>query len=201
MNEDIGADHEWLRAHRDLLTDALRWQRSDGHDVRMRSEALRRAIRMVEQAAVGTASPDLVPVQREYVKACEAAEAAEIKRLTELNHRAVARHLIAEAQRLWAHDAANIGVALRLTAESLQRAPTSTARTLARELITKLPRPQANFPSTRGASNLCFSRDGRFLAFACGPRVLVRLARGSPTEIRQADTTWASSTRGVASKR
>jgi hypothetical protein len=114
LRHDLVADHDWIRAQRDLLVDALRWQRGGG-DVRLPGAALRGAVRMVEQATAGLRSPDLVPVQvpvqREYVQACEAAEAAEVERLTTLNQRAGARHLAAEAQWAWATDPLNAGLA------------------------------------------------------------------------------------------
>lgn len=95
LRHDLEADHAWLAAHAELLVDALRWQRSDAQDLRLRGTALREAMRIVERAAAGSAMPDLLPVQRDYVRACEAAEAAEVERLTRMNRRAVLRHLAA----------------------------------------------------------------------------------------------------------
>jgi hypothetical protein len=42
-----------------LLVEALRWQRSDAQDLRLRGTALRDAIRIMECAAAASAMPDL----------------------------------------------------------------------------------------------------------------------------------------------
>ena len=173
LRHDLEADHAWLAAHAELLVDALRWQRSGGLDRRLRGSALREAMRMVERAAAGAASPELLPVQRDYVQACEESEAAEVVRLTQLNRRAVSRHLAAEAQRLWAEHPSNIGLALRLAAESLRRAPGTVARDLAARLVKLAPRTLATLPGTAGARRLRWSRDGQRLAVALAERVQV----------------------------
>jgi hypothetical protein len=71
LEKTLVEDHAWLTAHRDLLVDASRWERSDGQDVRLGGEVLRAAVRLVERASVGLVKPDLVAVQRAYVRACE----------------------------------------------------------------------------------------------------------------------------------
>jgi len=173
LMSDIVADHDWLEAHRDLLVDALRWERSQGVDVRLRGNALRTAVRHVERSATGAANPPMVPVQLAYVRACEAAEAAEIERLAALNRRAVARHLLAEAQRAWAADSANIGLALRLVVESLRRSADGVARGLLNELTRHLPRVLRELPGTEGARLIRFAPRDSNLAIACGARVQV----------------------------
>jgi hypothetical protein len=172
LRHDLEADHHWLARHAELLVDALRWQRSDGHDLRLRGTSLREAVQMVERAAAGAVMPDLLPVQRDYVRACEAAEAAEVERLTLLNRRAVSRQLAAEAQRVWIEHPANIGLALRLAAESLRRAPGTVARDLAARLVKLAPRAVASLPGTAGARRLHWAPGGLWLAVAMGDRVL-----------------------------
>jgi WD40 repeat protein len=166
----IAADIEWLKQHGELLVYARRWEESGRSDIRLRGDALRRAVQAVARADAG-ARPDLTTLQREYIVACERQEAAETERLTLLNRRAVARHLLAEAQLVRSRDPGAVDVALRLALESVRRAPSGGARTLVRELTHLMRRVSVTLTGTVRARIIRFSRSGTLVAVGCADGV------------------------------
>ena len=175
LTDTIDTDLARVQVHTRLLTRAIWWdERGRNEDDLLRGVALQEAVAWVTEGATGT-PPHPIPLQAEYIRACQQVESAEIDRLKVLNAKAVGRQLAAQAELLRSQSLDLLPQSGLLAAESLRSYPSHEADQVLRRALALLPRHVASMQHDRehdgnqrpaSVNRLAISAGGRFLASA-----------------------------------
>lgn len=176
LTDAIDTDLERVQFHTKLLTRAIWWNERGRHDDDLlRGAALQEAVARILEGDT-TKPPHTVPIQAEYIRACQNVESAEIERLKELNAKALGRQLAAQAELLRNRSSNLLPQCALLAAESLRFYPSHEADQVLRGALALLPRHVTSMqhgneiygnrkPGT--VSQLVFSPCGRYLCSTC----------------------------------
>lgn len=167
--DTIDTDLDKVQFHTKLLTRAVWWdERGRNEDDLLRGAALQDA---VAWAMAGTASQSSqpVPIQAEYIRACQRVESAEIERLQQLNAKALGRQLVAQAELLRNQSSSLLPQSALLAAESLRLYPSREADQVLRRTLALLPRRTTSMHHGAGTvSHVAFRPCGDSLASVGG---------------------------------